>query len=144
MTDQGRILSYMHISARNQNPVRFLGIHETLSGSGNPFTTLNNTSKKDTEYNFGSYNESYDIWRKILDRYGYRDTPIINLESSAIMTGKQDAELVQRAVFARINSSRNRLRDGYSRSLPVEKFTKAGNERDQRRYRKARERNVFT
>lgn len=87
----------------------FLGLHETLGGSGNPYTTLSGSLGTGGGYAFGSYFEAYDIWRKILDSRGYGDTPIINLESGAVMAGKQDAELIQKFVFLKANAARNKV-----------------------------------
>lgn len=87
----------------------FLGIHEVLGGSGNPYTTRDKPGNADYEYKFGSYHDAYDMWREILDKYGYKDTPIFNLESGAVIKGMQDAELIQRAVFARTDSDKNKV-----------------------------------
>ncbi len=87
----------------------FLGLHETVSGSGNPYTIWHKHQSADYEYNFGSYHDAYKIWRNILDRYGYGDKPILNLESPAILTGKQSAEIIQKVVFARANAGSSRL-----------------------------------
>lgn len=87
----------------------FFGVHEVLPGSGNPFTTHRKAANAAYEYNLASYYEAYDIWRKILDSYGFKDKPIFNLESGAVQKGRQDAELIQRAVFARMNSGRNKV-----------------------------------
>lgn len=87
----------------------FLGLHETVSGSGNPYTMWHKSSNAAYEYNFGSYHEAYKIWRNILDRYGYIEKPILNLESPAILKGKQSAEIIQKIVFARANASNTKL-----------------------------------
>lgn len=88
----------------------FLGLHETVSGSGNPYTIWHKSSNAGYEYNFGSYHEAYKIWRNILDRYGYIEKPILNLESPAILKGKQSAEIIQKIVFARANASNTKLK----------------------------------
>lgn len=87
----------------------FLGLHETVSGSGNPYTMWHKPANAGYEYNFGSYHDAYNIWRKILDSYGYRDKPILNLESPVILKGKQSAEVIQKIVFARANASSTKL-----------------------------------
>lgn len=87
----------------------FLGIHEVLDGSGNPFTTWDKPADADYEYNFGSYYDTYDIWRKILDKYGYKDKPIFNLESAAALKGQQDVQMLQRVIFARTNAKKNNV-----------------------------------
>jgi hypothetical protein len=87
----------------------FLGIHETLGGSGNPWTKWEQTEKTKYRYNFGSYNDAFDIWRKVLNEYGYTNTPIFNTESSAVLRNKQDAELIQKNVFSRANAAKNKV-----------------------------------
>jgi hypothetical protein len=104
----------------------FLGLHETLSGSGNPFTTIATPAGAGYR-NFTSYNEAYGLWRDVLDTYGYRTTPILNLESAAVLAGKQDAELIQRAVFARTSAERLNVR-GFvvSQLTGSRRFTEGG------------------
>lgn len=87
----------------------FLGLHEVLSGSGNPYTTSTKPKNADYDFNFGSYYNSYDMWREILDKYGYKERPIFNLESAAIQKGKQASEIIQKLIFARINQKKNRV-----------------------------------
>ena len=87
----------------------FLGIHETLGGSGNPWTKWEQTERTKYRYNFGSYNDAFDIWRKVLNDYGYTNTPIFNTESSAVLRNKQDAELIQKNVFSRANAAKNKV-----------------------------------
>jgi len=86
----------------------FLGINEVFGGTGL-------WSKKDKpvnatyQYNFGSYFDAYDMWRDILNKYGYANTPIFNIESIASSKGNQDIQLIQSAVFARINANKNNV-----------------------------------
>jgi hypothetical protein len=87
----------------------FLGIHEVLMGSGSPYTMAKKPENADYEYNFGSYHDAYDIWREILDKYGFNNKPIFNLECAAVRKGIQDAQLLQRVVFARTNAKKNRV-----------------------------------
>lgn len=87
----------------------FLALHETLSGSGGPYTTLVEGRSSSSGYNFSSYHDAYDIWREILDKYGYKETPIFNLESAAVKRGLQGAQLLQRAIFARANAGKNNV-----------------------------------
>ena len=106
----------------------FLGVHEVFGGSGSPYTTWEKSANTTYEYNFGSYNDAYDMWREILDKYGYTNTPIFNLESGAIRKGMQDAELIQRAVFARSNSDKNKVMGWVLSQLTGSKaFTEAQN-----------------
>jgi len=86
----------------------FLGLHEIFPGSGNPFSTAGNM-KADGQYLFSSYFYIYDIWREILDKYGYADTPIFTSESTVVLKGRQDAQLLQKVIFARINAKRNKV-----------------------------------
>lgn len=79
----------------------FLGIHEVVAGSGNPFTTIDQSEVAGDRYNFSSYYTAYSTWRQILDTYGFKDTPIFNLESYIVTKGKQDIVLLQRAIFAK-------------------------------------------
>ncbi|MBI4720528.1 MAG: hypothetical protein HY770_04790 [Chitinivibrionia bacterium] len=106
----------------------FLALHETLSGSGNPYTTLPKPAGASYEYAFSSYHEGYDIWRSVLDRYGYSTVPIINTEGDAVLAGLQDAELIQKAVFARANASRNDVRGWILAQLTASKFLGEGSE----------------
>jgi len=87
----------------------FLALHEIFSGSGNPYTTLEKQKAADYTYNFSSYHDTYEIWRDILDRYGYTGIPIFTTESAAKLKGKQDAELIQKVVFARTNAYKNNV-----------------------------------
>ena len=87
----------------------FLAVHEVLSGSGSPYTTLHDKGDSGYEYTFGSYYDAYDTWRNILDRYGYNEKPIFNLESGAVAKGKQDIILLQRAIFARTQAEKNKV-----------------------------------
>lgn len=108
----------------------FLGVHEIFHGSGNPFTTANNQNK-DGGYNFSSYYDTYDIWRNILDTYGYRNTPIFITESQINRRGLQDVELLQKVVLARTKASPNKIRGWVLSQLTgSKKFTegKPGNE----------------
>jgi hypothetical protein len=103
----------------------FLGIHETLRGSGSPYTVLDKPVSG--YYNFASYHDAYNIWRKVLDKYGYADKPIINLESAAVISGKQDAVLLQRVVFARANAGKNKVAGWVISQLTgSRKFTEGG------------------
>lgn len=106
----------------------FLALHETLGGSGNPYTTLPKPAGAAYEYAFSSYHEGYDIWRRILDRYGYGGTPIINTEGDAVLSGLQDAELIQKAVFARTNASRNGVQGWVLAQLTASRFLREGSE----------------
>ena len=85
----------------------FLGVHEVLMGSGSPYTIAKKPENADYEFNFGSYHNAYDIWREILDKYGFNNKPIFNLECAAVRKGMQDAQLLQRGVFARTNAQKN-------------------------------------
>ena len=87
----------------------FLGLHERF-GRVNPYTTWEMPSDFRARYNLGSYHDAYTVWREILDSHGYRNVPMINLESQASLDGLQDAEMIERVVFARANASRNRVR----------------------------------
>ncbi|MBA4379514.1 MAG: hypothetical protein C0393_02310 [Anaerolinea sp.] len=87
----------------------FLAVHEVFGGSGSPYTTWEKSANATYEYNFGSYNNAYDMWREILDKYGYTNTPIFNLESGAVWEGKQDVELLQRIIFARAEAEENNI-----------------------------------
>lgn len=104
----------------------FLGVHEVFGGSGNPYTTWEKSANATYEYNFGSYNDAYDMWREILDKYGYTNTPIFNLESGAIKKDLQDADLILKAVFAKSNSDKNKVMGWVVSQLTgSKKFTEA-------------------
>jgi hypothetical protein len=101
----------------------FLGLHEIISGSGNPFTSWEKPVAAGARYNFGSYHDAYGMWRSILDTYGYKNVPMFNLEGEAVTEGLQDAEMIQRVVFARANASRNNVRGWILAYLtPTRKF----------------------
>jgi hypothetical protein len=87
----------------------FLGIHETLGGSGNPYTTSVKPANAKYRWNFGSYNDAYDMWRDVLDSYGYENTPIFNTESGATLKNRQAIELIQRNIFSRANATKNKV-----------------------------------
>lgn len=87
----------------------FLGVHEIFRGSGNPFTT-DYTRATGDGYDFSSYYDTYDIWRSILDKYGYGAVPIFVTESLVKHRGLQDVELLQKVVFARTQAGRNNIR----------------------------------
>ncbi|MDY6855770.1 MAG: hypothetical protein SWO11_13905 [Thermodesulfobacteriota bacterium] len=99
----------------------FLGVHEVLMGSGSPYTIAKKAENADYEFNFGSYNIAYDIWREILDKYGFNNKPIFNLESAAVRKGMQDAQLLQRVVFSRTNAQKNRVMGWVLSQLTVSK-----------------------
>jgi hypothetical protein len=101
----------------------FIGIHEVFGGSGNPWTAYDKPADAGYEYNFGSYNDAYDIWRDILDKYGYTNTPIFNLESGAVRAGKQDIDLLQKVIFARTQAEENNIIGWAVVQLLESKFT---------------------
>lgn len=88
----------------------FLGIHETIGGSGNPYTTYNKPLNAIYQYNFGSYYDAYDMWREILNKYGYKNAPIFNTESEGGIPGRnQEAHLLQKMFFAKTQAPKNNI-----------------------------------
>lgn len=89
----------------------FLALHGLLSGTGNPWTRQSKDPDASYEYNFGSYHDGYDMWRDILDSHGFAGVPIVDLEVGALnRNGMQDAQLLQRAIFARMEAAENNIR----------------------------------
>lgn len=108
----------------------FLGVHEIFHGSGNPFTTVTNQDEN-KGYSFSSYHDTYDIWRTILDDYGYRDTPIFVTESQVNHSGLQDVELLQKVIFARSKADSKNIRGWILSQLTgSKKFTEGNRQRN--------------
>lgn len=87
----------------------FLALHEIFEGSGNPYTSWKWKGAQVDDHAFSSYHDIYDIWRNILDRYGYKRTPIFVTEGAVKYPVKQGAVLAQKLLFARTQARKNNV-----------------------------------